>query len=478
MEGRNKLSNTALQVVETAEAYNLWRPGHRIVVAVSGGADSVALLHILHQISEHHTPLQLICAHVHHGFREESDQEAELVKEYAESLLIPFEMSRVNIPQYIEESGRNAQDASREKRYDFLHQIASKYNADSIAVAHHADDQAETVLLHLLRGSGPSGLTGMKIKRIQKNVELIRPCLRINKTDLVQLCEHHDLPYVVDSSNLSRKYRRNSIRLDVLPFLGQYNGQLTESLNRLAELMSVEDEYMEDNSQQLFTEMVRISKDNLTFKVTDFRDLHVALQRRLIKLILNYLPSNDDFVDFSRIETIRRGVVQTEPTTWSHDIGQGIVCMREYDTIIFSTQKSSVMEHYNYQLDFLDGDTQLDLTEIGKKLRLSYLDEIRRPVSASEALFDANTFIWPLTIRSRLPGDTMKVMGLNGSKKVKDIFIDAKIPPSLRSRIPVICDGAGNIIWIPGVRRSIHSPVTEDSASIIRMLVEEPSGIG
>ncbi|WDH98810.1 tRNA lysidine(34) synthetase TilS [Paenibacillus urinalis] len=473
MEGRNKLSKTALQVLETAEAFGLWQPGYRIVVAVSGGADSVALLHILNQISQYHTPLTLICAHVHHGFRRESDQEAEMVREFAESLLIPFEMTRVNIPQYVEDSGRNAQDASREKRYEFLHQIAAQYNADSIALAHHADDQAETVLLHLLRGSGPSGLTGIKIKRFEKNVELIRPCLRINKTDLAHHCEQYDLPYVIDSSNMSTKYRRNAIRLDVLPFLGQYNGQFTESLNRLAEVMSVEDDYMDTISRQTYSEMVQNSEGSLSFKVTDFKELHVALQRRLIKLILNYLPSNDDFVDFSRIETIRRGAVQHEPTTWSHDIGQGIVCIREYDNIIFSTQRSSVSEHYNYQLDFLDGDAQLDLTEIGTRLHLSCLDNGFRPVSASEALFDANTFIWPLTIRSRLPGDTMKVMGLNGSKKVKDIFIDAKIPPSLRSRIPVICDGAGNIIWIPGVRRSIHFPVSEDSTSIIRMLVEE-----
>ncbi|WP_211749448.1 tRNA lysidine(34) synthetase TilS [Paenibacillus sp. Marseille-Q4541] len=472
MEGR-KLEPTVMQIAAMAEEFDLWKPGYRIVVAVSGGADSVALLHILHQIALYRTPLTLICAHVHHGFRTESDDEAVLVKKYAESLHIPFEMVQLDMPKYIKESGRNAQDAAREKRYAFLHEVAAKYEANSIALAHHADDQAETVLLHMLRGSGASGLSGIKMKRIEKNVELIRPCLRITKTDLVQVCEKAGLPYVTDSSNMNRKYLRNAIRLDVLPFLGQYNGQLTESLHRMAEVIGAEDDYLEATAKQTFSDMVYKTEDQLTFQVPAFKVLHVALQRRLIKLILNYLPSNDDFATFSRIESIRKGAVQAEPTTWILDIGQGVVCMREYNRITFTARKSTVSEHYSYQLDFPDEDRyHLYLNEIERTIHLVNLKDVRRPISAIEAHFDMSQLIWPLTVRSRLPGDTMKVMGLNGSKKVKDIFIDAKIPPSLRSRIPLVCDGAGNIIWIPGVRRSIHALVTEQSAQILEMRIE------
>lgn len=470
MEGR-KLEPTVMQIAATAEEFHLWKPGYRIVVAVSGGADSVALLHILHQISLYRTPLTLICAHVHHGFRTESDAEAELVQKYAESLHIPFEMVHLNMPKYLEETGRNSQDAARERRYAFLHEVAAKYKANSIALAHHADDQAETVMLHMLRGSGASGLSGMKIKRIEKNVELIRPCLRITKTDLEKLCENEGLPYLVDSSNMNRKYLRNAIRLDVLPFLGQYNGQLKESLYRMAEVISTEDDYMEAEAEQTFADIVSRSADRLSFSVPAFNGLHVALQRRLIKLILNYLPSNDDCATFSRIESIRKGAVQTEPTTWILDIGQGIVCMREYNSITFTARKS-VSEPYSYQLHSPDEDMFLYLKEIERTIHLVNLKGMRGPISANEAQFDSSELRWPLIVRSRLPGDTMKVMGLNGSKKVKDIFIDAKIPPSLRSRIPLVCDVEGNIIWIPGVRRSIHAPVTDQSAQIIQMRIE------
>lgn len=155
-------------VLDAAEEHQLWVPGDRIVVAVSGGPDSVAFLHIMHEISKRHVPLELICAHVHHGFRTESDEEAEKMMELAQQLGITFEWTKADVPSYMELTGQGPQEAARNKRYAFLYEVASKYNATSIALAHHADDQAETVMLHLLRGTGLSGLSGMKFKRREK----------------------------------------------------------------------------------------------------------------------------------------------------------------------------------------------------------------------------------------------------------------------------------------------------------------------
>lgn len=155
-------------VRRAAAEFGLWSEGDCIVVAVSGGPDSVALLHVLHEISTKHTPLKLVCAHVHHGFRAESDAEAEFVRELAESLGLPLEIAFADIPSYMEESGKGGQEAAREKRYEFLLQTARTYDARSVALAHHADDQAETVMMKLLRGSGLSGLSGMRWKRTEK----------------------------------------------------------------------------------------------------------------------------------------------------------------------------------------------------------------------------------------------------------------------------------------------------------------------
>lgn len=480
MESRTNLNTLAGHVLRMAGEHGLWKSNDTIVVAVSGGPDSVALLHVLHRISRLHVPLQLVCSHVHHGLRADSDGEEELVRRMAEGLGIPFESARIDVPSYMKESGKGFEEAAREKRYAFLHETARRYGAASIALGHHADDQAETVLMHLLRGSGLTGLTGMKIKRREKNVELIRPFLRIYKTDLVSVCEQEGLAYAVDSSNLSNEYRRNAIRLDVLPFLGQYNGQIRQSLVQLAEIAGGEDDFMELAADHAYRNMVRHKNGRLYFEAPSFLALHVALQRRLIKLILNYLSAGSEITDFHKIELIREPIVQNKSTTWSLDIGGGLACIREYDMIWFMHRPQEQSKSYTYELQ--TAVPELFIPEIGKKMKMkvqspndSYFSNAAG--TCAEAVFDAGQLKYPLTIRSRLPGDTMKVMGLNGSKKVKDIFIDAKIPPSARSRIPVLVDGSGNIIWIPGVRRSAHAAVGAQTVSVLHMRLEDAEAV-
>lgn len=471
MEGR-MWDSIVEHVLRSSAEHAMWAPGDSIVVAVSGGPDSVALLHALEEVSRLHTPLRLICAHAHHGFRpEESDEEAEVVRKLANQLDIPFVMSRLEVPAYMKSSGKGPQEAARVLRYRFLHETAMQYGAKSIALAHHGDDQAETVMLHLLRGSGTTGLAGMRPVRMEKNVQLIRPLLRMYKTELVSACEQKHIPYVVDSSNEHNKYRRNAIRMDVLPYLGQYNNQLTESLNRLAEVLRAEDDHMGEEAERVFSELVRREPDKMTIDLPAFRRLTLALQRRVIKLILNYLPSDHENADFHKVEAVRRGFIQDKPTTWSLDLGGMAVCIREYDTASFYSEPLSSCTEYNYKIQLNQAEGTLELPQ---KSSLSwFLREqekgIQVPFNADDAVFDAEQLIFPLTIRTRRPGDSVQVMGLKGRKKVKDIFIDAKIPPSVRSSIPVVCDGSGTIVWLPGIRRSIHAPVQEGTSSVIYM---------
>ncbi|NMO97760.1 tRNA lysidine(34) synthetase TilS [Paenibacillus lemnae] len=469
---RYELRRMSEYVEQTAVENKLWSPGDTVVVAVSGGPDSVALLHVLHHISSTAAPLQLVCAHVHHGFRQESDQEAEMVRTLAESLSIPFEMARVNVPDFMESSGRGAQDAAREKRYAFLFATAEKYKADAIALAHHADDQAETVLMRLLRGSGPSGLAGMKMERVQKNVKLIRPFLRMNKADLIALCHQCGFIYAVDDSNLQTKYHRNAIRLEVLPFLAKYNPQISSSLIQLAEVSGAEDNYMELAAKDAYASLVRETSRGSAVDAPSFLGLHVALQRRLIKLILNYLSSEREISDFSKIESVRLRIAQEIHSSWSLDLGDGICCIREYDKVLFTSQPPVLRKNYIYELHTPE-ELDLTLTEIGKVLMLEYGNAREMKGYArildTECYFDADDLKFPLCIRSRQPGDKMKVMGLNGSKKVKDILIHEKIPPSVRADIPMVCDGTGRILWIPGVRRSVHAAVGQHTTRILRM---------
>lgn len=457
-----------------AQEYKLWSSQDCVIVAVSGGPDSVALLHVMHQLSGE-MGLHLVCAHVNHRFRgSESDAEAEFVRQLATELSIPFELGEFNIPEYMKESGKGGQEAARVKRYQYLQTVAHKYGTTKVALAHHGDDQAETVMMRLLRGTGVSGLAGMKIKSQQKKMELLRPFVRIYKTDLVNACHMSGLTYVTDSSNALQKYTRNAVRLDVLPYLGQYNRQVTKSLHRLAEVVGEEDDYMDRVAIQVYEEMSTPRGNGRSFEIDTFEKLHVALQRRLIKLILNYLSVNTEEADFVKIEAIRQGALQDQPTTWSLDMGGGLCCLREYNVISFLPEKIGSIE-YTYRVDRVPAE--ISIPYAGNRMQLSLVNiahksNVKEAHSKWEAFFDADELRYPLTVRSRLPGDVIRILGLNGSKKVKDIFIDEKIPPSIRPYIPIVTDASGQILWVCGVRRSAHATVVHNTSSIVHMSVE------
>jgi tRNA(Ile)-lysidine synthase len=462
------------QVKNRIEDEHLLDPGDVVVVAVSGGPDSVALLHVLFLLSERQG-WTLIAAHVNHSFRgAESDAEAEYVKQLAAGWGLICEVGVIDVPAYIEASSLNSQVASREKRYEFLHKVAETYSAQRIALAHHADDQAETLLMRIIRGTGPSGLSGIPERRIEKKVELIRPFLRIYKSDLIQHCLDHGLAHYMDSSNALRKYFRNQVRLDIMPMLRTYNDQLPESLNRLAEMMQAEDEYMGDETARIFREMVTTDPSGCRFLRLDFARLPVALQRRLIKLILNYLALGLENVDFARIELIRSAILQGKTSNVRLDISERLSLIREYDDIRFQLPPVTACT-YAYQISL--EDDELLIPEANAKICIT-IHECKEPglessnlhsLTDMEVVFDLDRLELPLTVRSRADGDRMEPFGLNGTKKVKDMFIDAKIPPSRRDRIPLVVDAKGQVLWIPGLRCSKHAPVRAETQHYLHM---------
>jgi tRNA(Ile)-lysidine synthase len=471
---------TLIQRVEqTAGIHGLWTYGDTIVVAVSGGPDSMALLHVLHYLAApERYRLKLIVAHVNHGFREESHEEAHMVARVAGELGLPCEMTKINMPAIIQHTGMNGQAAAREQRYAFLHHVAEQYGATHLALAHHADDQAETVMMRLIRGSGASGLAGMAIHRTEKKLELIRPFLRINKTDLMAYCDASGIAYAIDQSNDSRKYVRNQIRLDVLPFLGQYNQQITKALNRTADLLGADNDYLEQVAVERLQAIVKSDRGGYRLERKDFQGAHVALQRRFIKLILSYLAqkmdSDTDAFDYDKIEAIRQGIIQTQPTTWKLDISEHIECIRAYEHIDFIHKHDSQdPASYLYRMEQASGEQSLPadngLLRWEGIQQDSSLKSRLKPRHRYEAYFDANSVKLPLIVRNRRPGDRMRILGLNGTKKVQDIFIDDKIAPNLREQWPVITDATDTILWIPGIRRSSHAIVEEDTTQLLRM---------
>jgi len=448
----------------------LIEPGDGVVVAVSGGPDSVALLHVLFMLSGQHG-WKLCVAHVNHRFRgAESDAEANYVAELAAKWGLPCHIGDIDVPAYIEETSMNSQVAAREKRYGFLHQVAAEQGAQRIAFAHHADDQAETVMMRLLRGTGPSGLVGMPERRREKKVELIRPFLRIYKSELVQYCARQGIPYYQDSSNESRKYFRNQIRHDVLPMLKQYNEQLPESLNRLTELMRAEDDFMDKEAERVFQQIVCKQSDYYSLERPDFKELHVALQRRLIKLILNCLCMGLDRLEFVVIESIRELILDPQVSNQIFQANEQLYIVREYETVRFQSA-APAPRSYQYQVDL--SANRLKLPEMNADLEYEVQsvqqEAAAHMATAMDVYLDLDCLQAPLIIRSRRAGDRLEPHGLNGSKKVKDMFIDAKMPFSRRETTPILTDASGRILWIAGFRRSRHALVGPDTQRVLHM---------
>lgn len=453
--------------------------GDRIVVAVSGGPDSMALLHVLFLLSRD-IRFQLIVSHVNHGFRvEESEREAETVAAYAAELGLPCEIARFDLPSYVAETGMNSQAAAREKRYAFLFETAKRHGAGKIALAHNADDQAETMLMRIMRGTGPSGLTGIPLRRTEKNLELIRPLLRIYKSEIERHCAEYGIPVCRDSSNEQRKYFRNVVRLDVLPYLRGYNDKLPESLNRLADMMRAEDDWMDAEARTRFAELVTVAQAErrveCSLDANRFTGLHVALQRRLIKLILNYVFTEADLSDYARIEAVRSVIVRGRGESLSLDLHDRLKLVREYDHVRF-VQAAQVPRPYEYVME--GPNDSLYLPEAGIELEIALTGgsgttdpSWRERGGRDEAHFDYELLHFPLTVRSRQPGDRMEPLGLKGTKKVKDMFIDEKMPLEARGRVPLVLDAAGRILWIPGVRRSTHATVSESTSWVLAMKV-------
>lgn len=466
-----------LQTAQTIHEKGLLSPGDKLVIAVSGGPDSMALLHVMHRLSlanDYH----LVVAHVNHQFRgAESDREAEAVEQYADKLSIPFCGIAIDVPAYVREHGGNTQAAARELRYRYLHEIAEQFGATAIALAHHADDQVETVVMNMLRGASPSGLIGILMRRTEKNMELIRPFLRIPKERLLQYCKAEQIPFHLDSSNDSRKYTRNRIRMDIIPQLLEINPKLPEAVDRMSEILREEDHYLNEQTREAAHRIVHFAGSSCAVSRKSWIAEPVALQRRLIKLILNYVAGGDYSGDFTKIESIRLAIDNETQPSWSLQIDSLVRVVRGYDHIEWFSGlvDKQLRPNYEYHIESPEGDLWIIEAEATLKIHIEQrsmdMEFIRDNLAHKqlEACFDAEQISFPLIVRSRRSGDRMELLGLNGSKKVKDMFIDLKIAQNWRDQVPLIEDQEGRILWIPGIGRSRHGLLSSHTTRLLRM---------
>ena len=485
-----------LKVKYLIQQHSLILPGQVVVVGVSGGADSVCLLSILAKWQDE-LGMELHIAHLNHQLRgAESEADARYVSSLADRLGIPVIVGRRDVAAYKAERGCSMEEAARELRYDFLTQVAIDTGASRVAVGHTRDDQVETVLMHILRGTGTSGLRGLepcspvpfyRSKSMAKELRLlvIRPLLEITRDETMKYCREHQLEPRMDSSNLSLSFFRNRIRLELLPLLRKYNPRVDETLLRMSGIAGDDACFVEQQASQLWHRVAR-QKDNVIYldkKKTSA--LPVALQRQLVRLAVHRVLGDTRDIEAIHIEAIRDLLIK--PVGKRISLPHGLICCAEYDEVLLALSLpspcsfpplqgesplrvpgetilggwrviASVVERQTEQTEYFTRDSRLPGSPGAE-------DRLHDALSAHLDLHRAGT---ELFVRRRQQGDRFQPLGMDMTKELKHFMVDARIPLSWRDYIPLVCS-TEQILWVVGWRIDDRVKVTESTRSIIRL---------
>lgn len=456
-----------LSAVEAAiRHYHMLDEGDTVLVGVSGGPDSVALLHSLVALGPKWS-LQFVIAHLNHQLRGvTANHEAAFVGRLAAGLGIRCEIDSKNVARYAAEHRLSLQEGARTVRYAFYDEVAAKYSCNKIAIGHHADDNAESILMHFLRGTGPLGLTGIPPVR---NRRIIRPLIGLTRKEILAFLELGGFEYVRDRSNLDTKYLRNRIRHELLPrLMERYNPNTVTALNRLASILRDEEDFWDQELRRRLRGLVlEQSPDRLSFMVRGISRLHPALLRRLVRYAFLSLKGGLKRVGHVHVEAVARLIAGPLPSG-RLDLPQGVTVVRDGEEINFLLSPPEESTGFEYQIPGLQSTL---IHEIGILLKLSVCDrdEVSDPKSYSlaTALFDMDAVHFPLTVRNFRQGDRFRPLGMTGSQKVKAFFINQKVPRSKRLRCPLLLSG-GRIIWVGGYRIDDSAKVTHDTKKVLK----------
>lgn len=415
------------KVLLTSRKYKLIESGDRIVVAFSGGPDSVFLLSVLYEVRKI-LNIELAAAHFHHGIRGgEADRDLEFSRDFASSLKLPFFKGKGETPKYAEANHLSLEEAARILRYEFLEEILERWKGDKIATAHTLSDSVETILFNLFRGTGPTGLAGI----LPKRDKIIRPIIGFTREEIMAYLEECKIPYVLDSTNLSIEYTRNYIRHVVIPVIKKKFPSFEENINRLSEIFKLEKPYFKKKSNEIF-------KKAFKFQLPNIQVLDINIIKKYHTLELSWFFRLALDVEFLHTQRILE-LIKKAP--------QGRLRLPGSKQIWKSFNELAVI---NGELPSLGNVTFRPPFKLeNKHLNMNFTAEI---VENARKTDDPFVFYWhnpelELEIGPRRPGDKVEILGV-GRKKLKDLFIEKKIPAWRRDLLPVIRQG-GKILWVP-----------------------------
>ncbi len=417
----------------------LIKPGDRVLCAVSGGADSVALLNLLKQLADRHS-FAVAAVHLDHCLRAESGADAEFVASLCGNLMVPLEVETIDIQALSAERGEGLEATGRFARRRLFERVAKEQGCTSIALAHHADDQAETVLFRLLRGSGLTGLAAMR----PRSGLYIRPLLPFKKVELNNWLTNNGIDWREDASNQDPSFSRNRIRHQIMPELRQINFQVDEALCRFSQQAALDEGFWQGQVDKFLLQWMNSEQDDvLVMPIDQLQTTHQALRQRILRGMLECLRGDLRQIDAGHIDQIEALLESSKSQAETFLPGAWVA--RRYDVLQMQLSPPEIVD---FELTILaEGSYPLPN---GQHL-------IVTEQSATEAASDAVEFCseqvsFPLTVRSVVPGDRFQPSGMSGHKRLKDYFIDNKVSRENRRRALVVSAGS-TIIWLVGARR-------------------------
>ncbi len=467
------------QFVSTLEEKCLLDPGLLVLAGVSGGPDSLCMLDILRQLG-----YRVIVAHLDHGLRAESAQEAEQLRQLVQGYGLSFVLERGNVRDYASNHSLSIEEAARERRYRFLFEQARRHQVQAVAVGHTANDQVETVLMHLLRGSGLPGLRGMSYRSLpnpwSKSIPLVRPLLGVWREEILAHLKRSGMQPSLDASNLDTRFYRNRLRHELIPQLEKLNPGVRQRLWQMADILSEDENVLEMVVQSAWEGCILDQGQGYTaLDAVILRDQPPGLQRRLLRRAIGLLRPGLRDIDF---QTIERAIhfLNCVSRSGQTDLAAGLRLELEGERLWLATWEADLP---GADWPQIEPGEQLRLEAPGKIVLSGYwrlqaeslpagpglFEQVRSNTDPYQAWLDQEQLVLPLWVRARQPGERFRPFGMGGhSMKLSDFMINNNLPRRARPGWPLVVSGE-EIVWVPGYRMGESCAVKESTRQIVRL---------
>lgn len=452
------------KVLSTINKYKLIEDGDKIVLGLSGGPDSVCLLHILYRLKEK-LDIEVYAAHLNHQIRGiEAQKDALYITQLCENLGVTSFVKSIDVPKYCKENGLSVEEGARKLRYEMFEEIKQKTKSNKIAIGHNLNDQAETILMRIMRGTGLQGLRG--IEYIRDN-NIIRPILDIDRKDIEAYCEEYELNPRIDHTNLETIYTRNKIRLELIPYMkDNFNPNVIESIVRMSNSLKTDSDYIQEESEVKFKEVSNLQEDACEIDIQKYSKLHNAIKVRVLRKGIKHILGDTNFVDQKHIEDIMQ-LEDNKKLDKMITLPRGIFAYRRKNTILL-TNKEIVNETIEFCYN-LPSNGFIKVKELNLVLETQTMNIDRyksMKLDKKSKAFDFGKVKGGIVVRSRNEGDKIKLSA--GSKKIKDLFIDLKIPREERCNVPIIVDEQG-ILCVGDYRNSENYKIDNNTKEVLKI---------